>query len=419
MLKVLSINKFIKNNGILEVTSRISFDKEGNPLASGLYSNVIFGDTSKEMAETFGYINLSVNVIHPSILDSLNKISTLFKKVIQGEKSVVIKDGLLVEDIKGSSGLGWLFNSWNKIDINKFKTTKNSKIVSYISELKRDEIFINKYLVVPPKFRMYVEENGITKEDELTMLYKELLTVTTVTQDSGFMGAILKSSSRELVVNNAIQKLYQYFLMKLEKKDGAFRSNLVSKRIDNNVRLVANARPDVPFNCAGLPWHVLLNIFDVYIVGMLHNNGAFSKDFANLLGTSSFSPTKYGTHFDYIYRNVDTYTDANKGKRELWIELLKELFEYHSELKVLLKRDPAWDKNSYHTLSPIIIPTNSYHVVVNSLLYKPLGGDSFSTNFTSVKDFGSIISDDNGKIYTDDNNFYKIRSLESIFDKEI
>ena len=61
------------------------------------------------------------------------------------------------------------------------------------------------------------------------------------------------------------------------------------------------------------------------------------------------------------------------------IEILEEMFEKLPELRILLKRDPAWDKSSYIALHPAIITTNAYHVVTNSMMYKPLGGDSFTT----------------------------------------
>jgi len=416
MLKVLNINNFIKTNKVQEVTNRQSFTKEGKPTTDGLYSETIFGITSDEISTNFAYINLSTWIIHPSILGSLTKVSTLFKKVIYGDKKAVIENGMLVESENGSSGVGFLFNSWNKLDFKNYLTEKNKPVVNFFQTIARDEVFINKYLVVPPKFRMYTQKHGITVEDEITMFYKRLLGLTVIgSADNDLMQAILKNSNKDLEIQKAVIIIYDFFLSKLEKKEGQFRSSLISKRIDNNVRLVANARPDLPFNCAGLPWHVLLNIFDAFIVGSLNKN-IFSEDYSKALGVEQFSSSKFGTHFDYIFRNVDTYTKANPGKREIWVKVLKEMFDYHPELKVLLKRDPAWNKDSYHALFPVIIPTNSFHIVVNSLLYKPLGGDSFNTNFTTgVKD-NCICQDEDGYISTKSDQSYYIRSLNYLFD---
>lgn len=421
MLKILNINKFIKENAVLEVTNFASFSRN-DVTPDGLYSAKIFGITQKEVATTFGYINLKANVMHPSILSSIGKLSTIFKKVIfdadekDKNKKYAIVSGEIVESESGSSGVGWLFENWNKINLSKYETEKNKSIVSFLSKCKREELFIDKYLVIPPKFRMWTEKHGMRIEDELTGLYKKLIGKASSGHSTNeFMQGMLRTSSRETVIQKAVIEIYDYFLALLEKKEGQFRGSLISKRIDNNVRLVANARPDIPFNCAGLPWHVLLNIFDAFIVGSL-NKSIFTEDFGKQLGVDSFSAVKMGEHFDHIFRNVDTYTTANPGKREIWVQLLKEMFEYHSDLRVLLKRDPAWDKNSYHTLVPVIIPTNSYHIVVNSLLYKPLGGDSFNTNFTLIKKNKVITNDELGTISTDNKFSYQLRSLDAIFD---
>lgn len=413
MLKALDINKFIKSNSVLEVTNFISFIKN-NPTDDGLYSPKIFGTTTEEITKTFGFINLKAQIIHPAIVDVLGKISPIFRKIILGEKRATFESGVItVVEENGNTGPGWLFSIWDRIKFDSYRTDKNQSYIEAIQKLGKDLIFIDKYLVIPPKFRMWTEKHGLKIEDELTGLYKKLLgKVSSGYSQSEFMQEILRNSSRDIIIQKAVLEIYEYFLTLLEKKEGSFRGSLISKRIDANVRLVANARPDIPFNACGLPWHVLLNIFDAFIVGSL-NKAIFSENFAKELGIESFSSVKLGEHFNYIFRNVDTYTEANPGKREIWIKLLVEMFNYHPELRVLIKRDPAWNASSYHCLKPVIIPTNSYHIVVNSLLYKPLGGDSFNTNYTAIEQSSNVISTAYGTLKTPGKAF-KIRKFDSI-----
>ena len=414
MLKVLNINKIIKENDILEVTSRISFNKENEPEKEGLYSPIVFGTTSKEISKNFGYIKLNAKILHPAILNSLIKVDTIFKKIIYGTDKVALENGVISLHENGSTGIGWLFNVFDKIDFTKYDNPKKKNLISYFTELSRDEAFIDKYLVIPPKFRMFTEEHGRKIEDELTMLYKALLGLVDIGQaDTGLMQHILKNSNKDLEIQKAVLEIYNFFLERLEKKGGQFRSTLVSKRVDNNTRLVANARPDIPFDCVGLPWHVLLNVFDVFVIAYLIHDT--EDQYAKKLGVSNFSNDKLGKHFDYIYRNADTYTEANPGKRELWVLLLKDLFELHPELKVLTKRDPAWDKNSYHALYPLIIPTNSYHIIVNSLIYKPMGGDSFSSRALVFEKDNLIIKKNGCSISTNSDKSYYLRSLEYFY----
>ena len=97
-------------------------------------------------------------------------------------------------------------------------------------------------------------------------------------------------------------------------------------------------------------------------------------------------PSEYGQFFDYIARNAEVFVASPGGekKRQVLIEVLMNIFEKNPKLTVMMKRDPAWDKNSYHSLKPIIITDNAYHVVTNSMIYKPIGGDSFTTKVCGI-----------------------------------
>ena len=125
---------------------------------------------------------------------------------------------------------------------------------------------------------------------------------------------------------------------------------------------------------------------------------------------------EFGEVFDYIYRNVDTYIKYYPEKEKLWIELLVEVFNKNPMFRVLLKRDPGWNADSFHCLKPIIRPGVSYEIIINSIYYSPLGGDSFSTNFMINTLPGNIISEDDHYIITSDNdNINVIQTMETIY----
>ncbi len=431
-MKILNIDNFIKENGCKEVTNPFSFGKNGTIAADGLYSPLIFGSTSKEIGTTFGYLNLHSNIMHPAIYQMIGKIDTLFIKCLTGEKKCNIKDGLLSEDSDGKNGIGWLYQNWNTIKFSKYesnakdqKSEKINKILNFIKD--RNLVFIKKFLIVPMKYRMAAEKHGINIEDDLTMLYKKLMGKITsgqAGQDNEFMKKLLQNSSKDIVIQNDVNAIYDYFLSKLKEKEGFFRGTLISKRIDNNSRLVANARPDIPFNCCALPWHVLLNVFDSFIIGAFRDKEFDLESHFKKLSISNYNDISLSKHFNYIYQNSDSYVKNYPGRREIWVEVIKEILEYHKELRVMVKRDPAWSSGSYVSLKPIIIPTNAYHIVVNSLIYKPFGGDSFNTNFTgeiiennSPYDSNIIIKRDNLLITTKNNTIIQVKSADKIFNQ--
>ena len=60
------------------------------------------------------------------------------------------------------------------------------------------------------------------------------------------------------------------------------------------------------------------------------------------------------------------------------------MFEKLPDLRLMLKRDPAWTKESFGGLKPVINTTNSYVYIVNSQIYVPFAGDSFNTKITGI-----------------------------------
>jgi len=418
MFKIYNINDFISKNKCLEVTNLWSFDKDQTATDDGLYSKRIFGLTQKEQSEKYGYISLKQNIVHPRAFILLSEFSSLFPKVILSEKKAVITNGMLVENISGGSGPGWLFENWMKIDWSKYdKGGKNLDKIDYFKKVKRDLIFINKFLVIPVRYRPYKEEHGRIVEDELSGLYKKVLSrAGTQTGDNEFMQKIMQTSSKGSIIQKALNEVEDFLLEELRDKTGRVRGSLVSKKMDNVARLVANARPDVPFNCAAIPWQTLINVFDAYVVSMIYDR-TLETNWAKELNVEEYNYTNIADHLTFIYHNADTYTQTNPGLREKWIQLLKEMFEMYPDLTIIGKRDPAWNKQSYFAVKPIIMTDNSYHIVLNSLLYKPLGGDSFNTNFTlKVKDDNTILKDQNGSLFIKDSKqSYQIKSMQKIF----
>lgn len=417
MFKPDNIDEFINKNRCLEVTNIWSFSKTQEPTDDGLYSKRIFGITQKEQSTKFGYINLNQQLVHPRIFIMLSELSSIFPKVIMSEIKAVITDGMLIIDEKGSNGPGWFYENYSKIKWEKYAKNGNDETIEFFNKTPKNIIFVTKWLVIPALYRPYKEEHGQITEDELTNHYKKLISRANAGKsDNEFMQRMLSNSSKGAVVQKALNDIEEYFLSKLREKWGYVRGSLVSKKMDNVARLVANARPDVPFNCAALPWQVLINIFDAYVVSMIYDRDLETK-WAKELNVESYNYTNIADHLTFIYHNADSYVQNNPGLREKWIALLKEMFELYPDLSVIGKRDPSWNKCSYFNVKPIIMTDNSYHVVLNSLLYKPLGGDSFNTNFTTrVKKSNIILKDDNGMIRSVNNNsIYQIKSMYKIY----
>lgn len=369
--------------GLPQITNAVSFGPNG-PTPDGLYSETIFGKSLEEQSTRFAYIDLGTLVINPDIFNNLNKIDPLLKKVVDPTMDVkaTLHDGILIQSDNGKRGVGWLYSIWDQIDFKKYQKPGLKDSTYIFEQFSKDQIFTTKWIVCPPLFRPYIEDRGILKEDEITGLMKDLIRITSASKGQNiYLDKILDNNSKAELIQLKVNELHDHIVALISKAEGFQEQKLIGKRQDNVARLVANASPRIPLNSVGLPWHYLLGLFDKHVIAEIINHENKSELFKVLELPENTTPQEFGQFFDYIARSADVFTQSEGGekKKQLLIDLLLQIFNKFPELKVMLKRDPAWNRDSYHSLSPIVITTNAYHVVTNSMIYKPIGGDSFNT----------------------------------------
>lgn len=387
--------------GLPRITNPITFGPNG-PTHDGLYSETIFGTSLKDQSTKFAYIELGVMIVAPDIFNNLNRLDPLFKKIVDPSSSVkaIIQNGMIQESPNGKRGVGWLHSIWKQIDFDKYQKPGLKDASYQFKALPLEEVFLTKWMVIPPLFRPYIEENGIVKEDEITGYYKDILRMAGSQKGQNiYLDKLLDSNSKAEHIQLKINELHQHIFDLIFKAEGFQEQKLIGKRQNNVARLVANASPRIPLNGVGVPWHYLLGLFDRHVIAEI-KNAENKLDILKILELpDNTTPQEFGQYFDYIARNVDVFTTTENGekKKQMLIDLLYSVFSKNPTLKVILKRDPAWSKDSYHSLSPIIIATNAYHVVTNSMIYKPIGGDSFTTKVCGLVQFlkqGTLIKKD-------------------------
>jgi len=417
-LQLLDVDKFLQKEQAKAVTETVAFNNAMEPTQGGLQDPSIFGRTVKDKFSTWGLIKLEDVIIHPLVYDNINIIDPIFNRVLKKKHNVNIVNGMLEKSDKGGTGLGWLISNWDKINFDRYRTEKNKMFVDFIKNTNKNIIFLSKVPVIPIIYREAKAGDFRMETDELDEIYSAILgTSKTARTDftSAWMETMKDTTSKE-ILQNKVNQLYKHFIDKLEGKQGFLRGALTAKRLDNVSRMVANARPDIPMDGAVLPWHILLNLFDVFVVGWLQNDE--EGRLANILGIDidSKTTTEYGEDFDYIYRNSETYVKHYAGRKEAWIEILTNIFNDNPMLRIILKRDPGWNADSIWCFKPLINAEDSYQIWVPSWVYSPLGGDSLNTNFYIDNQDSNVIYEDSRFIITGQNDDTRvIRTMNSVY----
>ena len=145
-----------------------------------------------------------------------------------------------------------------------------------MSKIPKDVAFLDKWLVIPPIFRPYVEDKkrpGLYIEDEINGLYKSIIqAVGSQKGENTFMDKLLDASSKVDIIQARVNKLHIHIIEMIGKTSGMQEQQLVGKRQNNVCRLVANADPRIPVDCVAVPWFALLGVFDMTVIAtILHS----------------------------------------------------------------------------------------------------------------------------------------------------
>lgn len=239
-LALFDMDEFVDINHLQEITSPVLFERGGIPNPNGLVSNEIFGVNIKSRKETFAYIDLGGHFFHPHVYKALKRVFRNVDKIINGEYYYSItKEGELVKDELGETGIEFLYENWNKI-----KWTGNggmsSERTDLLSKSKKNEIFITKEIVIPAFYRdISSDRDGGGKVPEVDNLYSKLIRMSALIKEKDMFDFSFHSTNYN--IQTTLVAIYDYFKDKLDGKNGLFRKYLLGKNVDYCVRSVITA----------------------------------------------------------------------------------------------------------------------------------------------------------------------------------
>lgn len=241
---LLDEEKFVNINNLKEVTNPVSFEKGMVPTEDGLFSNTIFGMNVYDRKHNWAYIDLKGHYLNPKAYITLKSLNRAFEYVVYGTKNYSIKEGLLVEDENGGTGLEWLYKNWDRIDFKKNDSNVRSARIDMIKNHKKDEIFVTKWAVCPAFYRdvnMSNNSNGKPKVPEINDMYSGILRNVAIIQEGttfDFMISAVGGKTQELLVD-----IYNLMKEKITGKNGYLRRSILGKSVDYCARIVITATP--------------------------------------------------------------------------------------------------------------------------------------------------------------------------------
>lgn len=284
MINIIDINGFLKDSVFQGpvVSSQIFINSKTYDFhPKGLYSEEIFGiDGSKERASNMSWIELNTNVIHPVLYDMLSKrIERNIDDIISGQFTYSIDDNghLILNENGDIKGLTDLYNNINNV---KFKddtdSEDRSKLINVLyKSIKTRTFFMNKLLVISPNYRPISVNEDLNEivVDEISKLYQRIITLSN--QLKSVSGILYNSLSYRM--QSLLKELFELIRVKVSKKQGIIRNQMLGKRVDFSGRSVISPNPNLSPVEVGVPIRMIVELFEPYMIyGIL--NSEYSRN---------------------------------------------------------------------------------------------------------------------------------------------
>lgn len=238
----LDMKKLIKVNDLKPITNPVFFNKFGQPTSDGLLSNEIFGITKNDRAESFAYIDLEEPFINPSFYKAWNRLDSKVRACVhQTQNFKINSDGKLEPDEKGSCGIKWLQQNFDKFKWKENESFTHNKDIEYLHTFK-DFVFIDKFPVIPAYYRDVQTDGRRISIEGINKLYNALVIAVRSLKETSDYGLTLTGAIRGRI-QETILEIYNWFgeEPQIGRKFGILRRASMAKTTDYSSRLVMTA----------------------------------------------------------------------------------------------------------------------------------------------------------------------------------
>jgi len=368
-LQLLEIEQFITKNKLSEVTSSNIYSVNKHTFdPKGLWAEEIFGNVGSDVRKSkFGYIDLGTQIINPVLYDMIASTSAEVRNVLNENKSYEFKNGKFVEVEIGQTGLHYFIEVFEKIKFIELCKTDKKEVATFLDKNKA-QILITKQLILPAGIRdlSLAQTKGRQFSSEINELYEKMLMLVSQksTQSSGLEGMFIGYIQKTAIA------IYKWIQSKVKGKQGLFQGSMLKKTIDYSARLVAISDPSIPLGSIGVPWHVVLTLYQPFFIHAVFKHETIKPLLAEFMKCDE---SEINDHkIQDVNQKINKY--PNKVTGDLKTELMSIANEITSGKDILCKRDPVVSRNSYYSGSVVVLD-HGHAAVVNSLSVTPQGLD--------------------------------------------
>jgi hypothetical protein len=250
-IEQLNQERLVKENELKQVTNPIMFNSNSGATSDGLLSNEIFGITKDERSGIFAYLDLEEYFIQPYYYKIWLRIDKNLRGcVYETQNFTISKDGYLVPDDSGETGIKFLRKNIDKI---KFKQTKKDNFLKALMDGKKNNnLFTKKFVIIPPYYRDVNNNGGKVGVGEVNKLYIAIINNVKALASSNDYGLDMAGGIRGKIQDNLLE-VYNWFTVGkttngeehtgsgIFKKMGAQRRSVMAKTTDYAARLVLSA----------------------------------------------------------------------------------------------------------------------------------------------------------------------------------
>ena len=234
-------------NIIKPVTSLDTYDgasKNFHP--DGLYSTEIFGSVgSNTRMIKFSYIDLKIDIFHPTIFFSLMQLKGFYADIISGREFAIfdedIKDFVKATALTGSTGYQYFIENWKKIEFKKTNSNKREQNIKLIEKYKNKSMLKHIY-VMPAGYRdISVDDSGKESSDEINALYYKLIAVSNTLNKAALDISPEAYNTQRMSLQNTFNEIYKMMIGIIEGKNSLYMGKFMARRVYNGTRNVITA----------------------------------------------------------------------------------------------------------------------------------------------------------------------------------